>query len=122
MNWREHVLEPDSFDYKERNILDGVPDIYFGILLGEATASTKEEKEMFAHCTKAVPITEIHKALHKFYHQSKGYKKSKKRMAEGHKVDDSKIDYDKLATGSGHGDKKTRLINQKLDRWGDPYL
>ena len=116
MNWREHVLEPDSFDYKERNILDGVPDIYFGILLGEATASTKEEKDIFAHCTLTEPITDLHRTLRKFYYQSR------KRMTEGHKVDDSKINYDKLATGSGHGDKKTRLRSQKLDRWGDPYL
>ena len=78
---------------------------------------------MFINCTSvSEPITLLDKTLRKFYLQSKCYKKSRKRMAEGHKVDDSKINYDKYSTGSGHGDKKTRLRNQKLDRWGDPYL
>lgn len=31
-----------------------------------------------------------------------------------------KVNYDALATGKAHGDKKLRLKGQKLDRWGRP--
>lgn len=115
MNWRDHVSYPDSFNYKEGVLLDSAPASLFGILLGEATPNTKEEKKVLINCTTSQPTTDLERALAKFYIQSR--KREKKETATG----PQKIDYDKISSGGGHGNKNTRLREQKKDRWGDPY-
>lgn len=115
MNWRDHVSYPDSFNYKEGVLLDSAPASLFGILLGEATPSSREENKILINCTKSLPTTDLERALSKFYKQSR--KREKKETTDA----PQKIDYDKLSSGGSHGNKNTRLREQKNDRWGDPY-
>ena len=115
MNWRDYVINPSSFNYKEGVLLDSAPAILFGLLLGEATPTSKEEKSILINCTKSLPSNDLEEALLKFYRQSRKRKIGKTNNSP------SKIDYDQISSGGGHGDKNTRLREQKKDRWGDPY-
>ena len=115
MNWKKHVISPNSFSYQETLLLDDAPAILFGILLGEATPSSKEERSILINCTRSLPTDDLERALVKFYRQSR------KRKVDRATDSTPKIDYDKVSSGGGHGNKNTRLREQKKDRWGDPY-
>jgi uncharacterized protein YifE (UPF0438 family) len=115
MNWKSYVISPNSFSFEETRLLDSAPASLFGILLGEATPSSKEEKNILINCTRSLPADELEEALAKFY------KQSRKRKIDRATDSTPEIDYDKISSGGGHGNKNTRLREQKKDRWGDPY-
>lgn len=115
MEWRAIVSYPETFNHQEAMLLDGVDPRIFAVLLGETKPETTEEKRFFVNCTKSLPSSDLEKALSKFYIQSR------KRKNASPTEEPKRIDYDRLSSGSSHGDKKTRLREQKKDRYGDPY-
>jgi uncharacterized protein YifE (UPF0438 family) len=116
INWREIVSYPETFSIKEAAFLDETDETIFLILLGELSPKTNEEKKTFVNCTKSIPSSDCERALAKFHIQSK-----KRKQVLDSADTTAKIDYNKLASGGSHGDRKTRLGEQKKDRYGKAY-
>lgn len=115
-DWRELVRYPETFDSREQACLDRTPFRLLQIVMGKEKAVSAEEKRVFVNCTKSVPSSDDERTLTKFRNQLKPL-----NTDAAQKQPEKKIDYDRLASGSGHGNKAARLQEQKKDRWGKDY-
>lgn len=115
-NWRELVRYPETFTESEQEFLDSTTDHIVNVLTGQEKPATKEEKSLFVNCTKSMPSSEKESAFAKFVIQLRPEDNICTPKAER-----KKINYDHIASGAGHGNKNTRLQEQRKDRWGKDY-
>ena len=115
-NWRKLVRYPETFSQREQEFLNNATERLLKVLLGKEKPRSMREKSIFVNCTKSMPVSEEEKAFAKFVIQL-----CPEGKAAAQKLDNRKIDYDRVACGSGHGNKATRLQEQRKDRWGKDY-
>jgi uncharacterized protein YifE (UPF0438 family) len=115
-DWRKLVRYPETFSEKEQGFLDSATDRILKVLIGQEKPATPDEKSLLVNCTKSIPSSEQEKALAKFVTQLRPEDTTSTQETKSRK-----INYDHLASGSGHGNKTTRLHEQRKDRWGKEY-